>query len=187
VECGKHLPEDARVQQATDMSHQYTFRLQWGSFLVLMAGMARGEDAMSTRLELRVIDGDGKAVETEPIMFSLVHPRGRIDVPRSGVWSIEAITAIPGIESDTCACAQPHVEVWLNAKILGRLAELSAQIVGEALEIVVGDETVAAPIVHAPLGATEIFDISTASFEEALALAYMMRNHWLRPRYEATH
>jgi len=116
------------------------------------------------------------------VVLSLVHPRGRIDVPASAVRSIE-----PREEQEVLLdngalwrIPSPNVELCFTPEIHHRIRRLSAEIVGEALEVVVGGKSIAEPIVQEPLSSLTCFCLSVCDFADAQALAEKMRAGWGR-------
>jgi hypothetical protein len=115
----------------------------------------------------------------ERIALSLVHPRGRIDVPVSVIRSIEAREEhVFGTRNGPFKLAAPHVEIRLTPAVSSRLYELTRQIVGEPLETVVGGKTICKAIVHEPLGRRGHIWISASDFDEARTLAERLRERW---------
>ena len=137
------------------------------------------------RLGLTIIPGFGRTDEPrERIALSLIHPRGRIDVPVSAIRRIEAHAEQTFFIQDTgkpVTSSRPHVEVDVSPAIRARMWCLTRKIIGEPLKIVVDGECVSAPIVREPLGAQPSFHISAADFAEAQALAERLRVGWSKP------
>jgi preprotein translocase subunit SecD len=110
----------------------------------------------------------------EEIALSLVHPKGRIDIPANAVSSVNARATITIHDTATGESRDfpgPHVEACLSKEIRERLCQLTQQIVGEPLQIVVDCKTVSQPIVREPLCTNPCFQISTTDVVEAAALA----------------
>ena len=117
----------------------------------------------------------------ERIVLSLVHPRGRIDVSASAVVSIE-----PREERDLLldtgalwTTRSPNVELRFTPEIHHRISRLSAEIVGEPLEVVVCSKSVAKPVVREPLSSLTCFCLSVWDFADAEALAEKLRARWV--------
>jgi len=131
--------------------------------------------------EWAVIPGGRAAVGR--IAFALVHPRARIDVAFSDVLLIEALEeitfALPGGVFKTFTV--PRVEVTLAPRARSQLRQLTAAIVGEAMDIVVSGRVVSSPIVREPLGRHPTFTIKLFDLAEAEALAAKLRQGWDRP------
>jgi preprotein translocase subunit SecD len=137
------------------------------------------------RLGLTLIRGFGR---TDPprgrAALSLVHPRGRIDVPVNAIRRIEAHAEQTFFIQDTwqpVTYSRPYVEVYVSPAIRARMWWLTRQIIDEALEIIVDGECVSAPIVREPLGSQPSFHISAFDFAEAQALAERLRVGWRKP------
>jgi hypothetical protein len=118
----------------------------------------------------------------ERVALSLVHPRGRIDVPVGVIRGIEAREEqVFATQTGPIRLARPHVEIRFTPAVSSRLYELTRQIVGQPLEIVVGGKTITKPIVREPLGGRRgRIAISTFNFDEARALAERLRERWSR-------
>src|SRR5438270_279646 len=72
----------------------------------------------------------------ERIALSLVHPRGRIDVPVSVICGIEAREEqVFATQTGPIRLARPHVEIRFTPAVSSWLYELTRQIVGQPLEI----------------------------------------------------
>jgi len=117
------------------------------------------------------------------IALSLVHPRERIDVERTDVVAIEALPDVTFSSPDgpVTIKAAPHVEVTLTLPIRARLHRLTRDLVGEAIDIVVGGAIVSSPIVREPLGWQGAFHIKVSDMKEAEALAPKLRKGWAGP------
>jgi hypothetical protein len=74
------------------------------------------------------------------IALSFVHPRERIDVASTDVLAIEALpdVAFSSRDGPVTINPAPHVEVTLTPLLRARLHRLTRDIVGEAIDIVVG-------------------------------------------------
>jgi hypothetical protein len=117
------------------------------------------------------------------IAFSLVHPRGRIDVALTDVLAIEALPDVTFSSPDGPVTfnAAPHVEVALTPHIGARLLRLTRDIVGDTIDIVVGGGIVSSPIVQEPLGWQGAFHIKVSDMKEAEALAAKLLKGWAGP------
>ncbi len=94
------------------------------------------------------------AANAEEIALSLVHPKGRIDIPVSAVRRVDALATIKFHNTETGEVHEypdPHVDVCFAKDIAERTCQLTRQIVGEPLEIVVDCETILKPIVREQL------------------------------------
>jgi preprotein translocase subunit SecD len=135
------------------------------------------------RLGLTIIPGFGRADGPRGrIALSLVHPRGRIDVPVSAIHRIEARAEQMFFQNaaQPVRSSRPHVEVYVSPAICARMWWLTRQIIDEPLEIIVDGECVSAPIVREPLGGPS-FSISACDFAEAQTLAERLRVGWSKP------
>lgn len=115
----------------------------------------------------------------EDIALSLVHPKGRIDIPVSAVRRVEAQANFAFHKPETGGVHEypnPHVEVCFTRDIHERICRLTQQIVGEPLAIVIDCKTISRPIVREPLCARSCFQISASDVAEANALAQRIRN-----------
>lgn len=131
------------------------------------------------RLRLTLIRGFGRSDgQRGRVALSLVHLRGRIDVPVSAVRNIEARaeqTFFVQGRGQPVAASRPYVEVQFSPAIRVRMWWLTRQIIGEPLEIVVDGECVSMPIVREPLGVQPSFNISAFDLAEAQTLAERLR------------
>jgi preprotein translocase subunit SecD len=123
------------------------------------------------------------AAPTRPrgrIALSLVHLRGRIDVPVSAIRRIDA-PAEQTFFIQPVTYSRPHVEVYVSPAIRARMRWLTRQIIDEPLEIIIDGECVSTPIVREPLGVQPSVHISASDFAEAQALAERLRVGWSKP------
>jgi hypothetical protein len=114
----------------------------------------------------------------EDIALSLVNPKGRIDIPVSAVDRVDASGTIAFRTKETGEIHEypnPHVDVCYAKDIQERICQLTQQIVGEPMAIVIDCETVSRPIVREPLCAHPCFQISANDIAEATALAKRIR------------
>jgi preprotein translocase subunit SecD len=126
-----------------------------------------------TRPELNVIAGDAR---TEKIALSFVHSSGRIDVPVGTILWIEAREDFRYlVKGQMRSVPSPHVEVNLRFDVRARLYKLTRTIVGQPLEILVGEQSVSSPIVRQPIGGRAPLHISASDFDEACSLAARLR------------
>jgi preprotein translocase subunit SecD len=115
----------------------------------------------------------------EDIALSLVHPKGRIDIPASAVGRVDASATFKFRNAETGKVREfpnPHLTICYTKEIQERVCELTQQIIGEPMAIVVDCETVSKPIVREPLCAHLCFDISNDDMAYATALAKRIRN-----------
>jgi preprotein translocase subunit SecD len=118
-------------------------------------------------------------VSAEDIALSFVHPKGRIDIPLSAVSRVEAAATIAFRNSETGEVheyANPHVEVCFAKDVRERICQLTRQIVGEPMEIVIDCKTVSKPIVREPLCTQPCFQMSASDLAEATSLAQRIRS-----------
>lgn len=114
----------------------------------------------------------------EDIALSLVNPKGRIDITASAVRRVEARATIAFRNTKTGEVHEypnPHVNVCFSKDVRERVCQLTEQVVGQPLEIVIDCETVSKPIVREPLCAHPCFQISAYDLAEATALAQKVR------------
>jgi preprotein translocase subunit SecD len=112
------------------------------------------------------------------IALSLVNPAGRIDIPASAVTRVEARATIAFRNSETRKVFEdpdPHVELCFSEDIRQRVCQLTRQIVGQPLAIVIDCHTVTKPIVREPICSLPCFGITAADIAEANALAQRIR------------
>jgi len=133
---------------------------------------------MSSDRHLKVVAGRGDEACNERIVLSLVHPRGRVDIPAGAIVRIEARDQCALPEQGTGALLvirRPYVHVCVTQPIRDRICELTSRIVDEPMEIVVDGECVSRPIVREPLCSQESFSISAGDITEARVLAHRLR------------
>jgi hypothetical protein len=104
---------------------------------------------------LRLILGGatGRALQ-ERIGLSLMHPRGRVDIPVAAIQRIEALETMTFYDRQTASLSTAHcprVEIWLDAHLRARIYRLTRRIIDEPLDIVVDGGCVSRPIVREPL------------------------------------
>jgi preprotein translocase subunit SecD len=137
------------------------------------------------RLGLTLIRGFGHAdAPRGRIALSLVHSRGRIDVPVSAIRRVEAHAEQTFFIQDTgqlVTYSRPYVEVYVSPAIRARMWWLTRQIIDQPLEVIVDGECVSPPIVSEALGAQPSFHISASDFAEAQTLAERLRVGWSKP------
>jgi hypothetical protein len=149
----------------------------------LVFGPSAGRRMRSVRLIAiltALASGIGCAgAHAEDIALSLVHPKGRVDVPLSALGGVNAAATTPLRNAET---GQVHdypgarVELCFAADIRERVCALTRQIVGEPMEIVVDCATISKPIVREPLCTRPCLQISTGDLAEATALAKRIRS-----------
>jgi preprotein translocase subunit SecD len=110
--------------------------------------------------------------------MSLVHPKGRVDVPVSSLGEVKAAATYRFRNSETGQVHEypnPHVSVCFAEDIQKRICELTRQLVGQPMEIVIDCATISKPIVREPLCAHPCFQVSANDIAEATALAQRIR------------
>jgi hypothetical protein len=116
--------------------------------------------------------------DAEDIALSLVHAKGRIEIPVSAVRQVEAWATtkvrIKGT-GEVREYPHPYVFVCFAQDVGERICELTRQIVHEPLAIVIDCDVVEKPIVHEPLCGEPCFRISANDAAEANALAQRIR------------
>jgi hypothetical protein len=127
------------------------------------------------RRDLRVVQG-GRSAPAVRLALSLVHPRGRIDIPVDAIVWIVAY----GEGQGPWPFHNPHVEVCFAPAIRKRIYDLTQHIVDEPMDIVVCGERISSPIVREPLGQDSSFRISAYDLAEAQELADQMRTGWMK-------
>ena len=144
---------------------------------------ARAEQAYKTaRAGLPLTDGRPDAPLR--IALSLVHPRGRIDIPVKDVLKIETRTEETVFSADTQTSettAAPHVRLEFTADIRARIHRLTSQIVDDELAIVVAGHVICRPLVREPLGLQGWFNIRVNDLEQARDLTARLREGWINP------
>jgi len=116
--------------------------------------------------------------KAEDIAVSLVSPKGRIDIPVSAINRVEARATIAFRNTDTGKVHEypdPHVEICFSADIRQRICDLTRQIVGQPMEVVVECAAITKPIVREPLCTRPCFQISANDIAEANSLAQRIR------------
>ena len=116
--------------------------------------------------------------EAEDIAVSLVHARGRIDIPVNAISRVEARATFTFRNTETGEVREhpgPHVEICFSADIRQRICDLTRQIVGQPMEVVVDCAAITKPIVREPLCTRPCFQISANGIAEANALAQRIR------------
>lgn len=117
--------------------------------------------------------------DAENIALSLLHPRGRVDIPAGAISHVEARATIAVRNTETRAVHEypnPHVEVCFAEDVRERICQLTGRIVGEPMEIVIDCKTISKPIVREPLCTQPCFQISASDLAEATSLAQRIRN-----------
>ncbi len=115
----------------------------------------------------------------EDIALSLVHPKGRVDVPVSALGDVEAEATFTFRNTETGRVHEypdPHVYLCYSEDIQKRICELTRQIVGQPMEIVIDCTTISKPIVREPLCTSPCFQISANDLAEATSLAKRIRS-----------
>jgi hypothetical protein len=121
--------------------------------------------------------GIGQSIaKADEIAVSLVHPKGRVDIPIGALDHVQAYATSKFRHPETGApFHDPQVEVCVTEEFKERICNLTKNIVGEAMAIVVDCETVTEPIVREPLCTRRCFAISIFDLEEANVLAQRIR------------
>jgi preprotein translocase subunit SecD len=123
--------------------------------------------------------GFGSAfANAEDIALSLVHPKGRVDVPVSALGEVKAAATFAFRNTETGQVHEypdPHVYLCFSEDIQKRICELTRQIVGQPMEIVIDCATISKPIVREPLCTRPCFQVSANDIAEATALAQRIR------------
>ncbi len=99
----------------------------------------------------------------EDIALSLVHAKGRVDIPISAVSRAEvhATVAVRNAETgEVHEYPDPHVVLCFTEDIKERVCRLTQQIVGQPMDVVIDCETVAKPVVREPPCTRACFSIS---------------------------
>jgi len=120
---------------------------------------------------------------SDRIVLSLVHLRERIDVSASAVLSIEAQDE-QTFFLDTGASltiSSPSILLCFTPDIHHRISELSAGIVGEALEVFVAGQSIAAPVVREPLSSLTGFLLHAGNDADARMLFDTLCAAWGKP------
>lgn len=108
--------------------------------------------------------------------LSFIHRTERIDVPASAIHRIKAhATRTFMLETGPIEYPFADVEVCYARKIQRRMCELTRRIVGEPLDVVIGCEVVARPVVRERMCGFCI-SISAADGAEAERLAEKLRS-----------
>ncbi len=130
----------------------------------------------------RVIESDRPSgIREERIAMSLVvFERKRLDVPVSGLMRVVpcATQTFADERGRPITFDIPHVEIWLTPNLQKRLRDFTRDLVGEVMEIHVGDKCISRPVVREPLGNEPSFRLSANDFAEAQALAATLRTGW---------
>src|SRR5215831_10198844 len=124
---------------------------------------------------------EGRADARVRIALSLVHSRGRVDVPPDEILEIEAKAEKTFFFSDTWTSKTyplPHVQLTFTPRIGTLIHRLTSQIVGEALDIAVAGKVVISPVIREPQGLRESMSIGFCDLEDAIGLAAKLREGW---------
>jgi preprotein translocase subunit SecD len=116
--------------------------------------------------------------DADDIALSLVHPKGRVDIPVSAVQRVDARATTSVRIPQTVEVREyphPYVEVCFAKDIEERICQLTRQIVDEPLAIVIDCNIVSEPIVMEPLCANPCIRVSANDVAEARALAQRIR------------
>ena len=115
----------------------------------------------------------------EDIALSLVHPKGRVDIPVSALKDVRAYATLAVRNTETGEIheyPEPSVEVCYNKDIKARICQLTQQIVGEPMALLVDCEIVLKPVVREPLCSHACLSISASDLDEANALMQRIRH-----------
>ncbi len=119
------------------------------------------------------------AADASEIALSFVHKEVRIDVPADAVRRIEAYATLTIVNRETrqrTELESPRVEICLSKAIRDKLSQLTARIVDQPLDIVVGCEVVSRPVIREPMGVSPCFQITANDAAEADAIARKLRS-----------
>jgi hypothetical protein len=129
---------------------------------------------------LTVVEGGNTDRSKRIAMSFVVHERKRLDVPASALLSVEASAGrtyfIEG--GGSIWSNSPSVEIDLAPDFQAKLYKFTADIIGEVMEVHVGNRCVARPVVREQLGKDPSFQISAFDIAEAEELAEVLRNGW---------
>jgi hypothetical protein len=107
--------------------------------------------------------------------MELVFAQGlaRIKIPATGIRNIEAVVSSPTLA--------PHidifeVEICFSRYYAGRICNLTRRFIGKPVEIRVGCELVASPIVREPLCNSSCIDLSATDLADAERLVTKLRD-----------
>ena len=116
----------------------------------------------------------------ERIAVSLVvNERRRLDIPLSAVIRVDALAVQSFADGRRVVTFdQPHVRIWLMPNLQRRLYDFTRGSVDAIMEVFVDDQCVTRPVLREPLGTEPSFQIFTADFDEACALADKLRVGW---------
>ena len=115
----------------------------------------------------------------EDIALSLVNPKGRVDIPASALGDVKASATYAFRDAETREVREfpdAHVSVCFSEDVQKRICELTRQLVGQPMEIVIDCATISKPIVREPLCAHPCFQVSANDIAEATALAQRIRH-----------
>lgn len=141
---------------------------------------------MRGRRSWRVIERSEDA--DQPIVLSLAHTLGRVDVPMRAIRWIAAVNKVTFlIDGKLRTYPATDVEVCFDAQVGPQFYALTCNILrpkvrDKTLAIIIGGECISRPIVSEPLGISPIFGISAYSLEEAEALARRLWPGRCRPK-----
>jgi hypothetical protein len=104
------------------------------------------------------------------IAFSIVHAQDRIDVPLSQVTSVEA-TPDPFMQSIDKDTKNIIVSVCYSKHVQAQICALTTKLVGVAVDMQAGCETVSRPVIRQPICQTGCILMSAADQVEAESVA----------------
>ncbi len=144
-----------------------------GSMSERIARIVRRSAVMAVAFSLACAQSQGNADEGS---LSFIHRTERIDVPASAIHRIKAhATRTFMLETGPVEYPLADVEVCYARRIQRRMCELTRRIVGELLDVVIGCEVVARPVVRERMCGFCI-SISAADGAEAERLAEKLRS-----------
>jgi preprotein translocase subunit SecD len=119
------------------------------------------------------------AAHAAEVALSFVHKEDRIDVPTNAVLRIKAYATITIVDPATrrrTELPSPSVELCLSKEVRDQIHRLTSRIIDQPLDIVVGCEVVASPVVREPMGTLPCFQITASDAADAAALADKLRS-----------
>ena len=116
----------------------------------------------------------GKApTYADEVALSFIHRTGRVDVPANALSKIKAHASrfyLVGEERKRVEFPMPFVEVCYGPVVRKQMCALTREIIDEPIDIVLGCETVASPVVRMPI-CGRCIDISVFEPVDAQVLA----------------
>jgi hypothetical protein len=108
------------------------------------------------------------------IVLSFVHPHGRVDVPAGAVRRIRAFATRAFVIKETrqrLEFPETGVEFCLSKGVRIKLLQLTERIVDQPLDLVIGCDVIASPIVREPIGGSPGVQLTTFGLAEAQSIA----------------